>query len=555
MFRMLAREICDRTPRPELRFAPRKLDRPGRNDPCFCGSGRKYKQCCGPLEHANAFPDLNLLPYVLDCLPRKQWPLLVDSAVNPESVAATAHEMLEDGDADYAIALLQPWFAGTGSITAKHELLLDLLLDAYTLLDKPRKKKQLLECALQRGDRAIRSGALQRSATISADAGDFDRAWQYFRDAQREHADSASLSHLEITLLMSQGEVTQAQERARFWIAKLSRAGAEEYRELIGFMRQIVERGEQAMFDMHSRAWPQLDTLRSLLAQAPAPAVMHRLKAGDAASAGCIAPQPKLLKALKQWQQCFPQVGPGLTAMGVAEHPAWEDVEPWLRCLQAHPLLWQSFDVLDDLVLALTAVPAFGVQQTLGEPLLARAETLFDQLIEAEGAQGKLLEWGWHENRPALRLLAQLIVPDLDRPSDLTVARLERMLALNPGDNHGFRSHLMAAYLQRQQFEQADRLAMRFEDDTELGFSQALALWALGRTGDALRRLQQTHTHLPRLLPMLLAKNPRKPRLEPGFIRYGGADQAWLFRERQLPSWQALPGALDWLRQAKRTLK
>jgi uncharacterized protein len=21
--------------------------RPGRNDPCSCGSGRKYKQCCG----------------------------------------------------------------------------------------------------------------------------------------------------------------------------------------------------------------------------------------------------------------------------------------------------------------------------------------------------------------------------------------------------------------------------------------------------------------------------------------------------------------------------
>ena len=23
-----------------------KTPRPGRNDPCHCGSGRKYKQCC-----------------------------------------------------------------------------------------------------------------------------------------------------------------------------------------------------------------------------------------------------------------------------------------------------------------------------------------------------------------------------------------------------------------------------------------------------------------------------------------------------------------------------
>lgn len=25
---------------------------PGRNDPCWCGSGRKYKQCCGPIPPA-----------------------------------------------------------------------------------------------------------------------------------------------------------------------------------------------------------------------------------------------------------------------------------------------------------------------------------------------------------------------------------------------------------------------------------------------------------------------------------------------------------------------
>ena len=28
------------------RMPPAKTGRPGRNDPCPCGSGRKYKQCC-----------------------------------------------------------------------------------------------------------------------------------------------------------------------------------------------------------------------------------------------------------------------------------------------------------------------------------------------------------------------------------------------------------------------------------------------------------------------------------------------------------------------------
>ncbi|MEK7817896.1 MAG: SEC-C metal-binding domain-containing protein, partial [Actinomycetota bacterium] len=26
---------------------PRKVDKVGRNDPCPCGSGKKYKKCCG----------------------------------------------------------------------------------------------------------------------------------------------------------------------------------------------------------------------------------------------------------------------------------------------------------------------------------------------------------------------------------------------------------------------------------------------------------------------------------------------------------------------------
>jgi hypothetical protein len=29
-------------------------ERPGRNEPCHCGSGRKYKQCCLPKDEAKA---------------------------------------------------------------------------------------------------------------------------------------------------------------------------------------------------------------------------------------------------------------------------------------------------------------------------------------------------------------------------------------------------------------------------------------------------------------------------------------------------------------------
>ena len=51
----------------------------------------------------------------------------------------------------------------------------------------------------------------------------------------------------------------------------------------------------------------------------------------------------------------------------------------------------------------------------------------------------------------------------------------------------------------------------------------------------------------------LLAKSPRRPRIDVHAIRMGGDDQAWLYREAMLDVWQATPGALDWLRRARKT--
>ena len=38
---------ADDEPLPPPVESIRAEDKPGRNDPCSCGSGKKYKQCCG----------------------------------------------------------------------------------------------------------------------------------------------------------------------------------------------------------------------------------------------------------------------------------------------------------------------------------------------------------------------------------------------------------------------------------------------------------------------------------------------------------------------------
>lgn len=550
--RMLARSIADMTPQPDARFALRKRARPGRNEPCDCGSGRKYKHCCQPFEQRNPFDQFNLLPYVLDALPRKRWSELAGSAVDVHAVEHAARGMLDDGDSDLVVALLEPWFKGDAPIPAAHESMLDLLLDAYGQLGRPRKKTRLMDAALARGDRAIRSSMLQRRATMAADEGDFAGAWNCFREAQREHADSASLAHLETTLLLAEGRPGQARERARFWIARLQRADAVGHAPLIELLRDLAEHGEQAMFDVQAREWPEPGQLQALLKAAPAPAVRHTLYGGNDEDCGALRPDRALARDLKAWAQAFPQVGPALTSLWVEDHPAWEDPQRWLQCLGDHPALWQSFDVLDDLVLALSAADNMIGLRLLRQELLERGETLL-RLTLADHA-GKTLEWPHMENRPALRLLAQRIHDCGPDPDADAIARMEWMLALNPGDNHGYREELVALHLRHHQPERALSLAERYPEDCNLGLVRVLALFALQRHDEALRVLRDVHPRLPKLAPMLAAARPRKPALSHGFITYGGDDQAWYHRERYRPLWQQYPGALDWLRKALKTL-
>ena len=40
-------ELFDLLERKQLRTIPPKAVKIGRNDPCPCGSGRKFKKCCG----------------------------------------------------------------------------------------------------------------------------------------------------------------------------------------------------------------------------------------------------------------------------------------------------------------------------------------------------------------------------------------------------------------------------------------------------------------------------------------------------------------------------
>ena len=64
------RSFWSTVPKPRQGWRAEPLPKPERNNPCPCGSGKKYKQCCQPYEAPmDLIPRLNMLKFVLDLWP------------------------------------------------------------------------------------------------------------------------------------------------------------------------------------------------------------------------------------------------------------------------------------------------------------------------------------------------------------------------------------------------------------------------------------------------------------------------------------------------------
>ncbi len=113
----------------------------------------------------------NMLPLVLENLPRLRWAELVGSPGLLGQVFDATMLLNGSGRAKETCELLELGFVDDADFQARHEGLLDMLLDAHTELYKPRKKAALLTRAIDLGDQRMRSAALQRRSML-ADAGD-----------------------------------------------------------------------------------------------------------------------------------------------------------------------------------------------------------------------------------------------------------------------------------------------------------------------------------------------------------------------------------------------
>ncbi|MBZ0094914.1 MAG: SEC-C domain-containing protein [Sulfuricella sp.] len=551
------RIIWNATPLPGNLFKPRPLPKPERNAPCACGSGMKYKHCCGqtdvpalPLEPAL------MLNLVLRNLTQKQLADLPYRSISHEGLALTAQQWLEEGKANWAIKLLEPIFADPSKLGEHDEYAFDVLMDAYLHEGKPRKRINLIETMLQSGSRALRVTAMQRHCTMLADAGDYEGAWELFGVAMREYPGQSAFSHLEVTLLMSQGRMAEAKERAKFWVATLRRQNNPDHAELVEFLASIANRPAEAMFDVVAGKNPFLGRMASLVRDLPDPEVHYSVDAsGDM---GVLVADKKLAKLEADWHRLCPLGKPFSTQLLPPDGMVWQPpiADQWVTFLEKHPLAFQSFDILDDVMQAVwqMEIMTAAIEKPLILPLQDHAVRLFKAVT---GRVMVELPWAALPNRPALRVLVDAIWYGIDHGRREAVFPLmeDLVLRFNPDDNHGLRETLAREYLRAGQYEKALALCARYPGDmmADIAFGRVLALFKLNRKGEALTALVEANEHLPEVVPMLVKDNPRQPKSEKFGMRVGGKEQAWHYRQDALALWQG--DALEWLRAAGPSLR
>jgi len=547
----LFREIWNHTPRPDMGWKRLTLPKPERNAPCPCGSGRKYKQCCSAMSSASPFPSqgFSVLSYVLETIPVAKYGTLPFKQLDPEEVAHVASEWGKQGRNEAATLLLEALLAPGAKLDARHESAFDELCDLYLDAGRSAERTALVERLLHTENKILRAAVWQRRATLLADAGEHGQAWDAFREAQRLDPEAPALAHLELVLLAHQNRYDEAQTRAAFWAKRLVKLGyggqplvalmedvardPTVLREMMGGYADELEYGEATLADVAA--------LEALIENLPAPSCHYRLSPQDG-SAGPLEPTPALAAIEREWDDIYWE--------DTAEFNPWDDTR-WLDWLRDHPPAWQNFAVIEDIVdifgNGLFPEDVEDSADRMRETLLDHAVALLRHVLADNGAEGLKLEWGWHENRPALRLLMQSI--DLASHTDRELPLLEWLLSLNPNDNGGQRERLVHAYCEAGRPADALAVCDRYPDDDLPGtlYGRVLALYLLDRRGDAVAALAQASKRLPKVLETLLAVRPKAPAMIYGMVMHGGDDEAWQYRMSHRASWEKCE-ALDWLK-------
>lgn len=421
MATQLSSMIWNALPLPGNGFRPRPIPPPGRNDPCPCGSGRKYKQCCSAMPKLPPLDPQLLWPLVIDRLPeRRLGDALSHGQIPLEGVIAVAIKWQEEERTSEAAGLLEPLFAELArKPRPEHDLALQMLCDLYDELDRRDDKLALLSRVTSQAPASfLRAGAWQRLATIELDRGDPAAARQALERAMRDDPNDPAAALIEVQIYGFEERWEQARDRARFWLKRLNRPiyDSEAIAPLRELLEGVVDDPREAIRDMLEEPEPfeeDLDEASSRLldwvdeiARRPLPSYQAREESSVAESPEGLAgrlramglapeeveealaaldagaestedgetspmadeddsslvlkPPKSLRKVESRWQEVAGLAKPfGIQDQPLHDWGGWdlEEAPEWLDFLQQHPAAGDSLEVIDDLTTAIFSHP------------------------------------------------------------------------------------------------------------------------------------------------------------------------------------------------------
>jgi tetratricopeptide (TPR) repeat protein len=559
----LGRSLWNVTPLPRNDYRPEPIPAPKRNEPCPCGSGRKYKHCCDKAvrDFGSAFHAGEIWLLVAEHVdgPRLEG-LAAYGRIPGKALGVLAYTRLKEHSPDDALALVESIFRNQPErLDGSYEGALETLLQAYDEIGDEEETEEMLFFLAERLRPPLTAVLWLRWAAEAWDAGEREVGRQYLERARRDAPKNPNVGRIEIIFLLSEGRAEEARQRSKWWLKRLRKWGADGDHEGGAF-----ELFEAASADPRS-ALPLtiipafgellrrfLDLLEGL---ADRPLLPYGLEPGPEPREAILETPEAVAEVEAGWLEVWPASEPVSTfdsGSGVGE--IWEPANAgsWLTFLRLRPEAFASLSILDDLCDAARSSDVPGKTFFLLEPILDRAEAILDRSLE--GSPDDLqLPWMALQNRPALRILLHKLYLLVDRGDEAGSRRLmERLLELNPRDNHGCRLLLVHRYQRDGDDERALELIGRYPDDLspEIGYGKVLSLYRLGREEEALDALEEARGSLPLVADFLVGRRDEVPEMSPLGVRFGSEDQAWLFREEQLELWRSVPGLLEWLEDA-----
>jgi len=584
------RVLWNATPLPSNDWRPRSLPTPGRNDPCPCGSGRKFKQCCATLNVPAVPSPQAMWPFVLaQCAPAQVVDLVARKRVAIPAVCEAALVLLDDelaADAwDIVEALLDH---APDTLSPALAPVVRVMAIVGTEADRGEARDALLARLVASGPAAVASEALLAQAMLVAGEERWDEAGALIREAQQRQPDSITAASAELDLLTDQGRFDEARVRARELHRQFSRH-RDRPEEFIEYLEDMVLDPRVAML-RDAMADPELPAARFLgmverLAAAPLGAGYRRVEADTeedllptdhplddeprAPRGGIALECPELAPVEEKWRG-FCALEPGdddddesfdLGTSRIRE--ALDHPDPWLRFLERTPRAADSLAILADLATSFRTVQPADFDRAVGRflliPVLDRAWRITQAAMAGAGPDDVLAD-NDSTNTLALEMCGDLVRQYVRAERDDDAEAVGRtLLGWDPDDSEFVRDDLMLLALRQSRWESAIDLANDFAEDDRavITFSHALALFGKGDRAAADQALMRAMHGNALVATILLAESPEdvEPLDSDDDDALDQFEEAADYGDDAHDLWAATPGALDWLEETQRATR